>query len=275
MSETPVPPLDLKSLLAPHREAIATAVMEVIDSCGFVLGPKVEAFEQAFAAYCEVPHCVGVNSGTSALHLAARLVDIQPGDEVIVPAYTFASTAWCPSYEKATPVFVDIDAATFCIDPAAAEAAITPKTKAIVAVHLYGHPCAMEALTALCDKHGLALIEDCAQAHGARYQGQRVGSFGQAGCFSFYPTKNLPAAGEGGALVTNDDTAAVRAKALRNHGSTQRYYHEDIGYNYRMEAIQGAVLGILLPDIHAWTSARQQLARRYHKLLADTPLALP
>ncbi|QYY35691.1 DegT/DnrJ/EryC1/StrS family aminotransferase [Ruficoccus sp. ZRK36] len=275
MSQSFVPPLDLQSLLSPHREAIAEAVSEVIASCGYILGPKVEAFEQAFAAYCEAPHCIGVNSGTSALHLATRLLDIGPGDEVITTPYTFASSAWCVSYQGATPVFADIDPATFCLDPAAVEAAITPRTKAIVAVHLYGHPCEMDALKAICDKHGLALIEDAAQAHGARYKGKRVGSLGNMTCFSFYPTKNLPCAGEGGALVTDSDELDSHGRALRNHGSIERYFHHEVGYNYRMEALQGAVLGVLLPHLEGWTQARQRIAHRYHELLDGLPLELP
>lgn len=275
MSQSFVPPLDLQSLLSPHREAIAEAVSEVIASCGYILGPKVEAFEQAFAAYCEAPHCIGVNSGTSALHLATRLLDIGPGDEVITTPYTFASSAWCVSYQGATPVFADIDPATFCLDPAAVEAAITPRTKAIVAVHLYGHPCEMDALKTICDKHGLALIEDAAQAHGARYKGKRVGSLGNMTCFSFYPTKNLPCAGEGGALVTDSDELDSHGRALRNHGSIERYFHHEVGYNYRMEALQGAVLGVLLPHLEGWTQARQRIAHRYHELLDGLPLELP
>jgi dTDP-4-amino-4,6-dideoxygalactose transaminase len=275
MSQPFVPPLDLQSLLAPHREAIAAAIAEVIDSCHYVLGPKVEAFEQAFAAYCEAAHCIGVNSGTSALHLATRLAGIEPGDEVITTPYTFASSAWCASYQGAKPVFVDIDPATFCLDPMAVEAAITPRTKAIVAVHLYGHPCEMSALRAICVKHRLTLIEDAAQAHGARYKGRRVGTLGDMACFSFYPTKNLPCAGEGGALVTDSDKLATRGRALRNHGSVERYFHHEVGYNYRLEAVQGAVLGVLLPHLEGWTAARRRLAHRYHELLADLPLKLP
>jgi len=275
MSDISVPPLDLKSLLAPHREKIAAEINEVIDSCYFVLGPKVEAFETAFASYCEAAHCVAVNSGTSALHLATRVLGVEPGDEVIVPAYTFASTAWCASYEKATPVFVDMDPATFCLDPKAVEAAITPKTKAVVAVHLFGHPAAMDELRAICDKHGLGLIEDAAQAHGARLNGTRVGNFGDMTCFSFYPTKNLPACGEGGAVVTNSAEFDNRLRGLRNHGSFERYYHNEVGFNYRMEAIQGAVLSVLLPYIEEWTLARRAQAKRYTEALAELPLELP
>lgn len=275
MSDTFVPPLDLKSLLAPHQEAMIAAASEVIKSGQFVLGPKVEAFEEAFAAYCGVAHCVGTSNGTTALHLASRLLNIGPGDEVIMSPYTFASTAWLASYQFAKPVFVDIDPATFCLDPVAVEAAITPKTKAVVAVHLYGHPCEMDTLLAICKKHGVALIEDAAQAHGAVYRGKRVGGFGEVACFSFYPTKNLPAAGEGGALVTNNADFDKRARALRNHGSFERYHHEDVGYNYRMDGIQGAVLGVLLPYLDTWTQTRRRLAHRYHELLADTPLVLP
>ncbi len=270
-----VPPLDVKAQLEPHREAVKEAIANVLESGVYVLGPEVEAFETEFAAFCGAEHCVAVNSGTSALHLTMRLYDIGPGDEVIIPPYTFAATAWAPSYVGATPVFAEIDEATFCLDPKAVEKAITPKTKAVIAVHLYGHPADTEALGALCKKHGIALIEDAAQAHGARLGGQSAGTLGDAACFSFYPTKNLPACGEGGAVVTNDAALADRCRALRNHGSHRRYFHDEVGYNYRMEAVQGAVLRIHLKSLAQWNAARQRLARRYLETLKETPLLLP
>ncbi|MGE9293482.1 MAG: DegT/DnrJ/EryC1/StrS family aminotransferase, partial [Puniceicoccales bacterium] len=201
--------------------------------------------------------------------------DIGPGDEVIIPPYTFAATAWAPCYVGATPVFAEIDEATFCLCPKAVEKAITPKTKAIIAVHLYGHPADTTALRALCDKHGLALIEDAAQAHGAKLHGKSAGTLGDVACFSFYPTKNLPACGEGGGVVTNDAKLAERCRALRNHGSHRRYFHDEVGYNYRMEAIQGAVLRIHLKSLSMWNAGRQRLARRYLEKLKETPLLLP
>ncbi|WOO40019.1 DegT/DnrJ/EryC1/StrS family aminotransferase [Rubellicoccus peritrichatus] len=271
----PIPALDVGTQLAPHRAEVHEAIGRVLDSGIYVLGPEVEAFEKEFATFCTAEHCVGLNSGTSALHLAMRLFDIGVGDEVIIPPYTFASTAWAPSYVGAKPVFVEIDEATFNLDPAAVEAAITDKTKAIIAVHLYGHPADTEALSEICQKHNLALIEDAAQAHGAELNGKRAGVLGDVACFSFYPTKNLPACGEGGALVTNRADLAERCRALRNHGSFQRYFHEEVGYNYRMEAIQGAALRIHLKSLQSWNDARRKIAHRYLELLADTPLLLP
>jgi len=262
-------------MLAPHREAIRVALNRVIDSGIFILGPEVEAFEAAFADYCGAEHCVAVNSGTSALHLAMRLLDIGVGDEVIVPSYTFASTAWAPSYVGARPVFVDIDEATFNLDPAAVEAAITEKTRAVIAVHLYGHPAQMDALAAICKPRGIRIIEDAAQAHGALWRGQPVGTLGDISCFSFYPTKNLPACGEGGALVLEDAELALRARSLRNHGSRERYFHEEVGYNYRMEAIQGATLRVHLTSLSDWNAARRSRAHDYLQALEATPLSLP
>lgn len=270
-----VPALDVAAQLAPLRESVREAVNRVLDSGIYVLGPEVEAFEQAFAAFCEARHCIAVNSGTSALHLALRLLDVGPGDEIVLPAYTFAATAWAPSYVGARPVFADIDPDTFNLCPKAVEAVLTERTRAVIAVHLYGHPADMTALGELCRSRGIALIEDAAQAHGALWQGRPVGTIGDVGCFSFYPTKNLPACGEGGALTTQRDDLAERCRALRNHGSRQRYFHEEVGYNYRMEAIQGAVLGVHLPSLAAWNGARRHLAHRYLELLADTSLKLP
>lgn len=274
MSE-PVPYLDLKAQLKPLRAELSAAFERTVDNCSFCLGPDVAQFEKDFAAFIGIDHCVGVNSGTSALHIAMRLLDIEPGDEVVTTPFTFVATSWAISYVGAKPVFVDIDDATFNINPDLIEAAITPKTKAIMPVHLYGHPCDLDPILAIARKHNLPVVEDTAQAHAAKYKGKTVGTFGAMSCYSFYPGKNLGACGEGGALLTNDEAMAKRARSLREHGSSVRYYHDEVGYNYRMEGIQGAALTIKLKHLADWTASRQRVARRYHELLADTPLQLP
>lgn len=271
----PVPFMDLKAQAASVREEALAAFTAIFDSAGYILGPHVASFEEAFAAYCGVRHCVAVNTGTSALHLALIGAGVGPGDEVITVPLTFVATTWAVSYVGATPVFVDVDPGTGLMDVSQVERAITPRTKAILPVHLYGQPCDLAALTALADKHGITLIEDAAQAHGATYRGQPVGGFGQSGCFSFYPGKNLGAAGEGGAVVTNDDALAARYRSLRDHAQPQRYHHTEIGFNYRMDALQGAVLGIKLKRLAGWTDRRRELAARYLELLAGLPIELP
>jgi dTDP-4-amino-4,6-dideoxygalactose transaminase len=272
---TNVPYLDLAAQMRPIRAEIDAAIARNLDACSFCLGPDVAAFERAFADYCGVGHAIGFNSGTSALHIALRLLDVGPGDEVITTPHTFVATSWAISYVNARPVYVDIDPASFNLNPDLVERAITPRTKAILPVHLYGHPFDADPLLEIARQHGLPLIEDAAQAHGAEYKGQRVGRLGAMACFSFYPGKNLGAYGEGGALVTDNADWAARAKALREHGSRQRYYHDEIGYNYRMEGIQGAVLGVKLKHLDAWTDGRRRVAKLYDRLLADTPLQLP
>jgi len=271
----PIPYLDLKAQLGPLRSELEAAFARTLDSCSFCLGPDVAQFEKDFASFIGTQHCVGVNSGTSALHIAMLLLDVGPGDEVITTPFTFVATSWAISYVGARPVYVEIDDATFNIDPARIEEAITPRTKAILPVHLYGHPCDLDPLLAVARKHGLPVVEDTAQAHGAKYKGRTAGTFGVLSCFSFYPGKNLGACGEGGALNTNDESMAKRARSLREHGSSVRYYHDEVGFNYRMEGIQGATLGIKLKRLGEWTAGRQRVARRYHELLADTPLQLP
>jgi dTDP-4-amino-4,6-dideoxygalactose transaminase len=273
--EQKIPYLDLAAQMRPLRAEIEAALAQALDKCTFCLGPDVAAFEAEFAAFCGVKHCVGVNSGTSALHLAMRLLNIGPGDEVITTPYTFVATSWAISYVGAKPVYVDIEDATFNLNPELVEKAVTSRTRAILPVHLYGQPCALDELLAIANKRGLALVEDAAQAHGALYKGRRVGGLGQIGCFSFYPGKNLGAYGEGGALVTNDGAFAARARALREHGSSVRYYHDEIGYNYRMEGFQGAVLRVKLRHLNRWVEERRRVARCYTELLADTPLKLP
>lgn len=272
---TAVPYLDLAAQMRPLRAQIDAAIDKTLDHCSFCLGPDVASFEKNFAAYCGARECVAFNSGTSALHIGLLLLDLRPGDEVITTPSTFVATSWAISYVGARPVYVDIDEATFNLDPRLVERAITPRTKALMPVHLYGHPADLDPLLELGRKHNLPLIEDAAQAHAAKYKGRTVGTLGALAGFSFYPGKNLGAYGEGGALVTNNAAYAARARSLREHGSTQRYYHDEIGYNYRMEGLQGAVLDIKLKHLDAWTRERRRVAARYHELLADTPLQLP
>jgi dTDP-4-amino-4,6-dideoxygalactose transaminase len=271
----PIPYLDLPAQMKPLRAELDAAIARTLDNCSFCLGPDVTQFEQDFAKFCGANHAVGFNSGTSALHVAMLLLNIGPGDEVITTPYTFVATSWAISYVGAKPVYVDIDDATFNINPKLIEAAITPRTKAILPVHLYGQPFDINPILEICHRYQLPLVEDAAQSHGAKYQGKIIGTFGDISCFSFYPGKNLGACGEGGALVTNREDLAKRAKSLREHGSTVRYYHDEIGFNYRMEGLQGAVLGVKLKHLEKWTRERQRVAKRYTDLLQDTPLQLP
>jgi dTDP-4-amino-4,6-dideoxygalactose transaminase len=271
----PIPYFDLKDQIKPLRAEIDAAIARTIDNCTFCLGPDTAQFEKDLAGYCGAQHAVGFNSGTSALHVALLLLNLKTGDEVVTTPYTFVATSWAISYVGATPVYVDIEDATFNIDVKLIEKAITPRTKAIMPVHLFGQPVDLDPILEICRKHNLALVEDAAQSLGAKYKGKVVGTFGEASGFSFYPAKNLGAFGEGGALVTNNADFARRAKALRDHGSTVRYYHDEVGYNYRMEGIQGAVLGIKLKHLEKWTLARQRIAAQYGQLLGGTPLKLP
>ncbi len=271
----PLPVVDLRAQYSRLREEVMEALQEVADSMFYVLGPKVEAFEKEFAAYSGAKHCIGVNSGTSALHLALICAGVGPGDEVITVPMTFVATSWAVSYVGANPVFVDVDPATYTMDAEQIEKQITRKTKAILPVHLYGQPADMAPLMEISERHGIPIIEDAAQAHGAKYRGKVAGTFGRCGCFSFYPGKNLGAYGEGGAVVTDDDGIAARLRALRDHAQEKRYYHDEIGFNYRMDAFQGAVLSIKLKYIEQWTERRRLLAARYNELLADLPLQLP
>ena len=271
----PIPYLDLRAQLRPLRKELDAVIARTLDNCSFCLGPDVVQFERDFARYCGAEHAVGFNSGTSALHVAMLLLNVGPGDEVITTPFTFVATSWAISYVGARPVYVDIDDQTVTLNPKLVARAITARTRAIMPVHLYGHPCDLDPLLEICEKHNLPLVEDAAQAHGAKYRGKVVGTFGAISGFSFYPGKNLGACGEGGALVTNNEAYAARARSLREHGSSQRYYHEEIGFNYRMEGIQGGVLGVKLKHLDEWTQGRRRVARRYNELLADTPLQLP
>jgi dTDP-4-amino-4,6-dideoxygalactose transaminase len=273
--KAPVPFLDLRAQYEGLRDEMARALQEVADSGTYVLGPKVKAFEDDFAVFVGAKHCVGVNSGTSALHLALICAGVRPGDEVITVPMTFIATSWAVSYAGATPVYVDVDPVTYTMDIEQVEHRITPKTKAILPVHLYGQPADLGPLLEVGRRHGVPVIEDAAQAHGARYQDGGAGTLGQTGCFSFYPGKNLGAYGEAGAVVTDDDAIAARLRALRDHAQEQRYHHNEIGFNYRMDAMQGAILGIKLKHLAGWTEGRRRVAERYHDLLAGLPLQLP
>ena len=274
-NKTTVPYVDLQAQYRSIRSEVLKALEEVCESARFVQGPKTSKFEEEFAAYCGVNYCISLNSGTSALHLALRCLDIGPGDEVITVAMSFIATAWAISYVGATPVFVDIDAARRTMSPTKLEAAITPRTKAIIPVHLYGMPAEMDRINAIAVQHGIPIIEDAAQAHGARYRGKRVGQFGKIACFSFYPGKNLGAYGEGGALTTNDTLIAQRARSLRDHAQSERYFHDEIGYNYRMDRFQTAVLAIKLKQLDSWNAIRVARAACYAKLLKDSSYKLP
>jgi dTDP-4-amino-4,6-dideoxygalactose transaminase len=270
-----VPFLDLKGEYAELREEILAAIDRVAREAAFILGPETEAFEREFAALCETKHCIAVSSGTAALHLGLLALGVQADDEVITTPNSFLATAEAITYCGGIPVFVDIDPATANLDPKLVERAITPRTRAILPVHLYGRPADMDALREIAARHNLRILEDAAQAHGARYRGKRVGSLGQAAAFSFYPTKNLGAYGEGGALTTNDDAIAKFARAARSHGQRERYYHEFVGYNYRMDGFQAAVLRVKLKRLYKWTERRRQIAVEYRRLLAGAHVDLP
>jgi len=260
-----IPILDLKKQYDSIKAEIDSAIKDVVDSCQFILGKRVEAFEADFATYCQSRYALGVNSGTSALHLALLAAGVGPGDEVITVSYTFVATAAAICYVGAKPVFVDIDPRN---------CNITPKTKAIMPVHLYGGCADMDPILDVARRHHLIVIEDAAQAHGAEYKGRRAGSMGELACFSFYPGKNLGAYGEGGAVVTSDERYVEHLKQLRDQGQSEKYYHPVIGYNYRMEAIQGAVLGVKLKHLDDWNQRRQKLAGVYRRELADSGLRL-
>jgi dTDP-4-amino-4,6-dideoxygalactose transaminase len=262
-----IPFLDLKAQYQQMKPEIDAAVARAIDSAQFVLGPEVAAFEERFAAYCNVRHCLAVNSGTSALHLALLAAGVGPDDEVITVSMTFVATTAAILYSGARPVFVDVDPVTWTMDPSLIEAAITPRTKAILPVHLHGLMADMDAIMEIARRHDLVVIEDAAQAHGAEYKGRRAGSIGDLGCFSFYPGKNLGAYGEGGAVVSNHCEFAQRISLLRDWGQDSKYNHVLHGYNYRMDGIQGAVLNVKMNYIEAWTEARRSVASYYDRLL--------
>lgn len=269
-----IPVVDLRKQYESIKGEIDDAISGVIESMQFVLGPEVVKFEEGFANYSQTKFAFGVNSGTSALHLAMLAAGIGPGDEVITVSYTFVATAASVCYVGARPVFVDIDPNTCNIDVSRIEAAITPKTKAIMPVHLYGNCADMDSILAIARKHGLLVIEDAAQAHGAEYKGRRAGSMSEMACFSFYPGKNLGAYGEAGAIVTNNEEYAETIRQLRDQGQSEKYFHTMVGYNYRMEGLQGAVLGVKLKHLDDWNSARRKHAAVYRRELADAGLRL-
>jgi dTDP-4-amino-4,6-dideoxygalactose transaminase len=270
-----IPFVDLKAQYNSIKDEIAVAIQRVLDNTSFILGKEVFTFEEQFAEYIGAKHCIAVNSGTAAVQLAVQASGITCGDEIIIPANTFFATAEGVSTAGAKPVFVDCDAVNYNIDVTKIEAAITDKTKAIMPVHLYGQSADLDAIFAIAEKYNLLIIEDTAQAHGSLYKGKRVGSFGKASAFSFYPGKNLGAYGEGGAILTNDDNVARHAKLLRDHGSMEKYKHEIVGYNFRLEGLQGAILQVKLKYLDKWNDMRRHNASIYNDLLKDSGLVLP
>ncbi len=270
-----IPFVDLKAQYASIKDEVDAAIQSVLESCEFTLGSEVIAFEEAFAAYCRAEHGIGVNTGTSALHLALLAADVGPGAEVITVPFTFVATAAAIHYTGAKTVFVDIDPRSFTMDVNAIEAAITARTKAIIPVHLYGQPADMDPILEIAKKRGVVVIEDACQAHGAEYKGRRAGGLGDMGCFSFYPGKNLGAYGEGGMVVTDNPDHARKIRMLRDWGAETRYQHVLKGYNYRMEGIQGAVLRVKLRHLDKWTKARRAAAAHYDALLADSAVVTP
>ena len=270
-----IPFLDLKAQYKQIKPEIDIAVARVIDSGQFVLGPEVAAFEERFADYCGVSHCTALNSGTSALHLALLAAGVGRGDEVITVAMTFVATTAAILYCGAKPVFVDVKSDTWTMNPALIEAAITPRTKAILPVHLHGLMADMDPIMDIARRHGLVVIEDAAQSHGAEYKGRRAGSIGDVGCFSFYPGKNLGAYGEGGAAVSNNPELARQIMLLRDWGQEAKYDHVVAGYNYRMDGIQAAVLNVKMDHIEGWTEARRAVATHYDRLLASSHYRRP
>jgi dTDP-4-amino-4,6-dideoxygalactose transaminase len=270
-----IPFVDLKAQVQSIRSEVLTAIDEVLNSTQFVLGSKVAEFEKGFAEYCEADHAIAVNSGTSALHLALLSAGVGPRDEVITVPFTFVATVAAVVYTGAKPVFVDIDPGTYTMNPELIKKAITPRTKVLLPVHLYGQPADMDPILEIARQHGLTVVEDAAQAHGAKYKGRRAGSIGDLGCFSFYPGKNLGAYGEGGAVTTNSSTYARKIRMLRDWGAEQKYVHQFHGFNYRMEGIQGAVLSVKLRYIESWTEARRRCARIYDELLSGSAVRPP
>lgn len=275
MANIKVPYLDLKAQYQSLKPEIDAAIARVLDRCQFVLGPEVAAFEQEFAAHCGTSECIALNSGTSALHLALLAAGVGPGDEVITVPFTFVASVAAVLYAGAKPVLVDIDPRSFTLDPAAIEKAITPHTKAILPVHLYGQPADMDPILEIARRHGLVVIEDAAQAHGAKYKGKPVGSLGDMACFSFYPGKNLGAYGEGGAVSTSNPEYAKSVRMLRDWGQDRKYHHVLRGFNYRMEGFQGAILRVKLRHLDKWTEARRRIVQQYNQMLADCDVETP
>jgi dTDP-4-amino-4,6-dideoxygalactose transaminase len=275
MANVKVPYLDLKAQYHSIKPEIDAAIARVLDSCQFVLGSEVAAFERDFATYSGTTECIALNSGTSALHLALLAAGVGDGDEVITVPFTFVASVAAVLYAGAKPVLVDIDPRSFTIDPSAIEAAITPRTKAILPVHLYGQAADMDPIMEIARRHKLLVIEDAAQAHGAMYKGRAVGSIGDMACFSFYPGKNLGAYGEGGAVTTSNPEYAHTVRMLRDWGQDRKYHHVLRGFNFRMEGFQGAILGVKLKHLDKWTEGRRAAARKYDALLSDSDVETP
>jgi dTDP-4-amino-4,6-dideoxygalactose transaminase len=270
-----IPFIDLRRQHADLRDELMAALGRVVDASAFILGPEGEALERALAAGAGVRHGIGVGSGTDALRLTLAALGVGPGDEVLTPAFSFVASASTIAMAGATPVFVDIDEATYALDADAAARAITPRTRAIVAVHLYGHPAPMDRVVALARAHGLAVVEDAAQAVGATYDGRGIGGWGDAACLSFYPTKNLGGLGDGGLVLTDRDDVADRVRRLRSHGAGGRYRHLELGYASRLDDLQAAALRVKLSHLPAWTAARRRIAARYDAAFAALPLVRP
>jgi dTDP-4-amino-4,6-dideoxygalactose transaminase len=270
-----VPFLDLQAQYRSIKPELDSAIQAVLDKSAYVLGPAVAEFEKNFALYCQSDHCVGINNGTNALLLALRALGVGAGDEVITAANTFIATAAAIAHAGAKPVLVDVDPVSRTVDPNLIERAITPRTKVIIPVHLFGRTADMDPILEIAARHNLFVLEDAAQAHGAKYKGRVAGSMGKLAAFSFYPGKNLGAYGEGGAVTTSDEELARRVKMLRDHGSEKKYYHELLGYNARLEGIQGAVLGTKLRYLDKWNNGRNKVAQNYNRLLRDGPVGVP
>jgi dTDP-4-amino-4,6-dideoxygalactose transaminase len=270
-----VPFLDLAAQYSTLASEMDEAISRVLQDCNFILGREVELFEKEFAAFCGAGYAIGVDCGMSALELALRAYKIGPGDEVITVANSFIASALAISHTGATPVLVDADPQTYTIDVSGIQAAITPRSKAIMPVHLYGQPCDMDPITKIAEQYGLTVIEDACQAHGAKYKGRRAGSLGHAAAFSFYPSKNLGAYGDGGIVVTSDNHVAENVRVLRNYGQEEKYQHVVPGYNRRLDTLQAAVLRIKLCHLDGWNEARRRHAKLYQRLLAGTDVVTP
>jgi dTDP-4-amino-4,6-dideoxygalactose transaminase len=270
-----LPFVDLKAQHAAIAAEVEAAIQRVVTNADFILGADVAGFEEEFATYCEAKHCVGLDSGMSALELGMRALGIGPGDEVITPAGSFIASSSAISFTGATPIWVDVDRRTYNIDPELLEAAITKRTKAIMVVHLYGQPADMDRVLEIADRHGLPVIEDACQSHGARYKGRRTGSLGAFGAFSFYPSKNLGAYGDAGALTTNDAGLAEKVRMMRNYGQRAKYDHVFLAWNRRLDTLQAAVLRVKLPHLNAWNESRRKIASLYDELLGGTAVGLP
>lgn len=267
--------IDLKRQYESIRDEIKNAAIDVLESGQYILGPQVQKFEQEVADYCSTKYAIGVANGTDALLLTLDALGIGPGDEVITTPFTFFATAEVVSQMGATPVFVDIDPRTYNIDVSKIEQAITSKTKAIIPVHIFGQPADLDEIMSIAKKHDLVVVEDACQAIGSEYKGKRIGSIGDAGCFSFFPTKNLGGYGDGGIIVTNDEALAKRLRILREHGSNPKYYHSMIGYNSRLDPMQAAMLSVKLKYLDGWNAKREELSLKYNEALKDLPIVCP